>query len=160
MQHLDPTSRVELRHLVQATQRHRGRGRIGERHPRKTSTDTGPSGTDTAAGFSSISGLRSNTSNSRSNDTSALITSTRALANDVSGAYSRVSRNASDTTAPGSSDPANANHPPNPYTIASASADTNVNAVTNTACDIAVRTPMSTTRRARAANLRRNATHT
>ncbi len=81
----------------------------------------------------------------------ALITSTRAPA---SGAYSRVSSSASETTAPASSRPANANHPPRPYTRARASAETSVNAVTNTVWVIAVRTPMSRTRAARTANAR------
>ncbi len=80
------------------------------------------------------------------------MTSMRAPASEVSGAYRRVSSNASETTAPGSRLPRRANQPPSPYTSARARAETSVRAVMNADCAIAVRTPMSRTRRARAAN--------
>ncbi len=67
-----------------------------------------PGGTSTASGFSVISGFRSKISKTRSKLTSALITSTRALARPVSGAYSRVISSASATTAPGSRVPRSA----------------------------------------------------
>ncbi len=78
------------------------------------STPTGPSGTGTASGFSVINGFRSKISNTRSKLTSALITSTRALARPVSGAYSRVINNASATTEPVASVPCVAKYPPSP----------------------------------------------
>lgn len=80
------------------------------------------------------------------------MTSTRAPASEVRGAYRRVSSSASETTAPGSRLPRSAYQPPSPYTSASASAETSVRAVMNADCAIAVRTPMSRTRPARAAN--------
>jgi hypothetical protein len=67
------------------------------------STATGPSGNARASGLSTISGFRSRISNTRSKLTSALMISTRALASEVSGAYSRESSRASATTVPASS---------------------------------------------------------
>ena len=71
-------------------------------------TDSGPAGNGVGVGDSVISGFRSKISKTRSKLTSALITSTRADASPVSGAYSRVISSASATTAPGSRVPRNA----------------------------------------------------
>src|SRR5699024_6008216 len=55
-----------------------------------------------------IIGLRSSTSNMRSKDTKALISSTRAVAKPVRGAYSRVSNRAIVTTSPAFKEPVSA----------------------------------------------------
>lgn len=119
---------------------------------RSNSTATGPSGTRRASGFWEISGFRSRISKTRSKLTMALITSTRAPASAVSGAYSRVRRRARATTEPASRVPRSAKWPPSPYTSARASAETRVRAVMKADWAIAVRIPMSRTRAARAAN--------
>ncbi|SLJ82500.1 Uncharacterised protein [Mycobacteroides abscessus subsp. abscessus] len=86
-------------------------------YPKRTpssSRSTGPSGTGTAPGASSMSGFRSSTSKTRSKLTSAAMISIRALANAVSGVYSLVSSSDSATTAPASSRPTSAYQPPSP----------------------------------------------
>ena len=119
-----PSARARPGTTPRAAPRRRRAGRAARPPPATRATPCRPPGSRTtrrrtrptrarraaaaASGLSAISGSRSSTSKTRSKLTSALITSTRALASAVSGAYSRVSSRARATTAPGSSRPRSA----------------------------------------------------
>ena len=95
VQHLDAAAGVERGDLLQRGQRHLVGRRVGEADVVELDRHRARRAPAPASGFSAISGFRSSTSKTRSKLTSALITSTRALASAVSGAYSRVSSSAS-----------------------------------------------------------------
>src|SRR5579864_3644375 len=108
----------------------------------------------TAPGRSSISGLRSSTSNTRSKLTSAVITLTCTLDSDVIGPYSLLSSPASATSAPTWNAPRMTRSPPTPYTTAVAIDASSESAMNSTLPYMAWVTPMSLTLAARPAKTR------
>ena len=114
VQHRVPRAVVGDRDVLQGGQRHLVGARVGEMHVVELDRLLARRQRSRRPGFSVISGLRSSTSKTRSKDTSALITSTRTFDSAVSGPYSRDSSRASETTAPGSSEPFSARVPPRP----------------------------------------------
>src|SRR5262249_7758976 len=113
-----------------------------------------PSTSGTAPGRSSISGLRSSTSNTRSKLTSAVITLTCTLDSEVIGPYSLLSSPASATSAPTWNAPRMTRSPPTPYTTAVARDASRLSAMNSALPYMAWVTPMSLTLAARSAKTR------
>ena len=99
-QHDIAATGVERRHLLERCERDLVGGRVGERHPVELDRDRAGRHRGGEAG-SSISGSRSDTSNTRSKLTNAAIASTRALAKRRQRCVELASSNAIVTTVPG-----------------------------------------------------------